>query len=85
MIRGDDMRKFRKIVWKIWVHFLVLSIPAAIITFIISACCLDSDTIIPGIVCLLSGAWLMLLTIANTDNDKEKRKETKNGIKDFED
>lgn len=67
------MRKFRKIVWKIWVHFLVLSIPAAIITFIISACCLDSDTIIPGIVCLLSGAWLMLLTIANTDNDKEKR------------
>lgn len=79
------MRKFRKIVWKIWVHFLVLSIPAAIITFIISACCLDSDTIIPGIVCLLSGAWLMLLTIANTDNDKEKRKETKNGIKDFED
>ena len=79
------MRKFRKIVWKIWVHFLVLSIPAAIITFIISACCLDSETIIPGIVCLLSGAWLMLLTIANTDNDKEKRKETKNGIKDFED
>lgn len=71
------MRKFRKIVWKIWVHFLVLSIPAAIITFIISACCLDSDTIIPGIVCLLSGAWLMLLTIANTDNDKEKRKRRK--------
>ena len=79
------MKRFRKIVWKIWVHFLVLSIPAAIITFIISACCLDSDTIIPGIVCLLSGAWLMLLTIANTDNNKEKRKETKNGIKDFED
>lgn len=79
------MKRFRKFVWKIWVHFLVLSIPAAIITFIISACCLDSDTIIPGIVCLLSGAWLMLLTIANTDNDKEKRKETKNGIKDFED
>lgn len=61
------MRKFRKIVWKIWVHFLVLSIPAAIMTFIISACCLDSDTIIPGIVCLLSGAWLMLLAVANSD------------------
>lgn len=68
------MRKFRKIVWKIWVHFLVLSIPAAIITFIISACCLDSETIIPGIVCLLSGAWLLWLAICN-ERPRERRKE----------
>ena len=69
--RGEVMKRFKKIFWKIWVRFLVLSIPAAIITFIISACCLDSDTITPGIICLLSGAWLMILVVANSDRGKK--------------
>lgn len=38
----------------------------AIITFILSGCCLDSESKIPIIACGISGAWLVLIAIANT-------------------
>lgn len=38
----------------------------AIITFILSGCCLDSESYIPMIACGISGAWLVLIVIANT-------------------
>lgn len=36
------------------------------IVFILSVCCLDSDSVIPIIICLLTAAWFLLFTIANT-------------------
>lgn len=38
----------------------------AIILMILSACALDSDSWVPTIICAISGAWLVLITIANT-------------------
>lgn len=37
----------------------------AVIVMLISACAIDSDSWIPYIVCGISNAWLVLMTIAN--------------------
>lgn len=33
---------------------------------LLSACCLDSESWLPKIACLISSAWLLLIAIANT-------------------
>lgn len=73
------MRKFRKIVWKIWRVWLVVSIPINIISLFFMACCLDSDIIWPGIIGLINVSWLLVLIIANDPYrlDKEKRERRK--------
>ena len=69
------MKMFKKKLWKIWQIFLVLSIPTNILLFILGACFLDSDSLIPGIVCAVSGCWLLWLTICNERSSKNKREE----------
>lgn len=66
------MKNFLK---KAWIFFLVMSLPAATITFFVSACYLDSDTIKPAIVCLISGSWLLWMCICNTPKEKKRRRE----------
>ena len=53
--------------------FLVLSIPTNILIFILGACFLDSDSLVPGIVCAVSGCWLLWLTICNERNTEKKK------------
>ena len=38
----------------------------AVIAFIMFATALDCGSVIPMIVCMISGAWLLLIAIANT-------------------
>lgn len=59
----------------IWKWFLILSIPANIISLFFMACCMDSDTPIPFIVGSINAGWLLLLAIANEDRDKNKKRE----------
>lgn len=37
-----------------------------LIIAILSACCLDSESWLPEILCLISSAWLLLIAVANT-------------------
>ena len=76
------MKKFRKIVWKIWGCFLIISVPANILSLLFMACCMDSDSVIPPIVVTINASWLLLLIIANDPVriEKERRKkEAKKG------
>lgn len=43
----------------------------ALVVLVLAACCVDSDSWIPSIVCLVCEAWLtlMLITIAKGGND----------------
>ena len=68
-------KRIRKIVWKIWQTWLILSIPLNIGNFIFWGCCLESRTVTPVIMCVISGAWLMLLSIATTKDKERRRKE----------
>lgn len=45
--------------------------------FILSVACLDSESILPFIGCLVSGAWIVLFTYANTWWYPEDRKNKK--------
>ena len=74
-IRGNGMRKK---IWKIWQTWLRISIVLNLIAFVLSACCLDSKSIVPTIIGFISSGWLLLIIIANT-------KGRKHGIKDRED
>ena len=67
------MKRFKKKLGKIWQMFLVLSIPTNILIFILGACFLDSDSLVPGIVCAVSGCWLLWLTICNERNTEKKK------------
>lgn len=69
----------RKKIWKVWQKFLVLSIPASVIVILLSACCLDGDSILPLIAMALGFGWLLLLIIANDEKctKKEKHNETR--------
>ena len=58
--------------WKIWKGFLKVSIPINIVSWIFFACCLDSKSIIPAIVCLVNGLWICLIATANSDERKRK-------------
>lgn len=44
----------------------------AIIAFILSVCCIDSDTIIPAIIAAISLAWLFPLVIRRCINGEFK-------------
>lgn len=37
-----------------------------IIVGLISACCLDSESWLPKIICLVCSVWLLLIAVANT-------------------
>ena len=37
----------------------------AMIVFLLSCCCLDSETLAPAIALVISGAWLTLIYMAN--------------------
>lgn len=41
------------------------SIKIAVITTILAACCLDSESMIPVITMIISESWLMLMYAAN--------------------
>ena len=71
------MKKVRR---KIWKYFLVISYLASWVGWIISAMCLDSDSIIPAIICLACGLWIMLITYANDGGriTRQRRKERLN-------
>lgn len=64
--------------WRAWQTWLKVSIPLNMISWFICACMLDSETIIPAIVCLVNGAWLCLLAAANSDWNKKGKKEEQN-------
>lgn len=66
------MKKFLK---KAWVFFLVMSIPAAIITFFVAFYHLNEDSLKPAIICLLSASWVLWMIVCNEDRgDKKKRR-----------
>ena len=44
---------------------LKVSVIIAIVSFIISACMLDSESIIPMIICGVSACWLSFLALVN--------------------
>ena len=52
------------------------------------ACCLDSDTIWPGIIGLINVSWLLVLIIANdpyrVEQEKKYRREKHNEVRDKE-
>lgn len=69
---------------KIWNYFLVFSIPFSIISLVICACCLDSESIIPIIIGTINLLWLLLITEANTEQENNRKDRKHNGIKDQE-
>lgn len=84
------MKRFRKIVWKIWKIFLVISIPLSIASMFLMAMCVDSDTPIPAIIGTINASWLLLLAIANDSyrieqEKKNRREKKKHGVKDKQD
>lgn len=83
------MKRFRKIVWKIWKIFLVISIPLSIASMFLMAMCVDSDTPIPGIIGIINASWLLLIVIANDpmriEQEKKRREKKKHGVKDKQD
>ena len=56
--------------WKIWQKWLRISIPLNLISWIFFVCCIDSETLVPTIICLINGAWLCLIAVANTPKKK---------------
>ena len=73
----------RRRVWKIWQKWLRLSIPLNLICWIVCACCLDSKSIIPAIVCLVSGLWITLLIVANSPRKERREYEDEISIEDL--
>lgn len=65
----------RRRLWKIWQKWLRLSIPLNLICWIVCACCLDSKSIIPAIVCVINGLWLGLIAWANSENRNTRKHE----------
>lgn len=62
-------RKLKKL-WQLWLR---VSIPLNIFAFIIALCCVDSEKFyIPLTVALISGAWLILLAVANDDGGRNR-------------
>lgn len=70
--------------WKIWQRWLVLSIPANIISLIICACMFDSESIVPLVIGAINLIWLTIIVIANSDNADKGSKERKHEINDTE-
>lgn len=68
----------KKKLWKIWRGWLVLSIPANIISMLVMACMLDSESKIPAIVMAVNLVWLAILFIANDDIATPKKRKEKN-------
>ena len=66
----------------------MVSIPINIISLFFMACCLDSDTIWPGIIGLINVSWLLVLIIANdpyrVEQEKRYRREKNNEVRDKE-
>ena len=66
----------------------MVSIPINIISLFFMACCLDSDTIWPGIIGLINVSWLLVLIIANdpyrVEQEKKYRREKHNEVRDKE-
>jgi hypothetical protein len=79
-IEGKTMRRR---VWKIWQKWLRLSIPLNLICWIVCACCLDSKSITPAIVCLVSGLWITLLIVANSPRKERREYEDEISIEDL--
>lgn len=72
------MRKRLRKVWQFW---LVISIPICFIRAIFWVCCLDSESVIPIIMCGLNVGWLFLMCMAN-DESRIDKKEVTHGTKD---
>ena len=65
----------KKKLWKIWQHWLVISIPVNVISAVICGCMLDSKSHIPMIVLAINLAWLFILVEANAESKNTKRKD----------
>lgn len=57
--------------WKAWQMWLRISIVVNIVVFVLSACCVDSESLVPTIICFISSAWLLLILFANTRGRKK--------------
>lgn len=57
--------------WKIWQKWLRISIPVNLISWIFFVCCIDSETLVPTIICLINGVWLCLIAAANSGDRKK--------------
>ena len=45
--------------------FLITITTIAMIVFLLSCCCLDSETMLPAVSLVISGAWLTVFYFAN--------------------
>lgn len=68
--------------WKIWQKWLRISIPVNLISWIFFVCCIDSETLVPTIICLINGVWLCLIAISNSrgENDGKIQRHNRNEI-----
>lgn len=58
---------------KVWNNYLIISIPINIISLIICACCLDSESILPIIVGMINLIWIALIVVANSDEEPKRK------------
>lgn len=64
----------RRRLWKMWQKWLRLSIPLNLICWIVCACCLDSKSIVPAVICVINALWIMLLAMANNPERNNKKR-----------
>ena len=69
--------------WKMWQGWLRASIPINIISWLFFACCLDSKSIIPAVICIVNGLWLGLIAVANSPRNERRRHEAEISIEDL--
>ena len=69
--------------WKFWkTYILAPSIPISALTIIITICMLDSDSLIPTIVCVVNLLWLLMIIWRNDPERENKKRRSKHGIED---
>lgn len=73
----------RRKMWRVWQKFLRVSIPLNLISWLICACCIDSKSIIPAVICIINGMWLSLICAANTPKNERRGYEDEISIKDL--
>lgn len=69
--------------WRMWQKFLRISIPLNLISWIVCACCLDSKSIIPAVVCIINGLWISLLAVANSPRNERREHEDEISVNDL--
>lgn len=77
----------RKKIHKAWQNLLFILLIVAIVSSVIWACCLDSDSWIPTVMLGINAAYIMLIAIANDSQriKEKKRREFNNEIRNKKD